>query len=417
MKSQSAGRRVVVTGLGLVSPVGNTVAESWQAMLAGKSGIALATQLDLEQFSAKIAGEVKDFNIEEYMSARDARRLDPFAHYGVAASFQAFDDASLEVTEQNADRIGICFGSGVGGLTGMESIGVTVKEQGPRKVSPFHIPSTMINAVAGQVSIMKGLKGPNMATVTACTTSTHAIGIAARMINYGDADVMLCGGSEMALTGGAMGGFGRAQALSTRNDDPTAASRPWDVDRDGFVLANGGGCLVLEDYEHAKARGATIYAELSGFGMSGDAFHMTSPSENGDGAKRCMENAIADAGLNAEEIDYVNAHGTSTPAGDVAETQAVQTCFGDHAKQLAVSSTKSMTGHLLGAAGVLEAIATILAIRDQAAPPTINLDNQDPACPLDYVPHTARDMSIRHAISNSFGFGGTNGSLVFSKLD
>lgn len=417
MKSTFNGRRVVITGLGLISPVGNTVADSWRAMLEGTSGIAQATQLDLTNFPATIAGEVKGFDVEQYITAREARRLDPFAHYGVAACLQAFDDANLEVTEDNAERIGICFGSGIGGLTGIEAIGVTVKEQGPRKVSPFHIPSTMINAVAGQVSIMKGLKGPNMATVTACTTSTHAIGVGARMINYGDADVLLCGGSEFALTGGAMGGFGRAQALSTRNDAPQAASRPWDVDRDGFVLANGGGCMVLEEYEHAKARGATIYAELTGFGMSGDAFHMTSPSENGDGAKRCMENAITDAGLNIDDIDYINAHGTSTPAGDVAETQAVQGCFGDHAKQLAVSSTKSMTGHLLGAAGVLEAIATTLAIRDQVAPPTINLDNPDPNCTLDYVPHTARDMTIRHAISNSFGFGGTNGSLIFSKLD
>ena len=410
-------RRVVVTGLGAVTPVGNTVEDSWKNILAGKSGVAAIHYFDASEFSVRFSASVKqDFDVTEYMSKKDARKMDSFIHYGIAAGLQAFRDSGLEITEENAPRIGVSIGSGIGGLPGIEMGKEALIKGGPRKVSPFFVPSNIINMVSGNLSIMIGAKGPNVAIVTACSTATHSLGDAARMIVYGDADVMITGGAENATSQTGVAGFASARALSTRNDDPETASRPWDIDRDGFVLGDGAGVVVLEEYEHAKARGATIYAELVGFGMSGDAYHMTSPSENGEGAARCMNNALADAGLNSDEVDYVNAHGTSTPAGDVAETQAVKTTFGEHAKKLAVNSTKSMTGHLLGAAGGIEAVFSILAIRDQVSPPTINIFNQDPACDLDYVANEARQMKIDVAMSNSFGFGGTNGTLIFKKI-
>jgi 3-oxoacyl-[acyl-carrier-protein] synthase II len=409
-------RKVVVTGLGIISPVGNSVAEAWSNIVAGQSGITNITKFDASAFASQVAGEVKGFDVDQYLSPKESRRMDTFIQYGLAAGIQAVRDAGIEATEENAERIGVSIGSGIGGLQLIEDTDQIYREAGPRKISPFFIPGTIINMISGNLSIMYGFKGPNIAIVTACTTATHAIGDAARLIEYGDADVMVAGGAEAAITQLGVGGFAAARALSTRNDDPATASRPWDVDRDGFVIGEGAGVLVLEEYEHAKRRGAKIYCELAGFGMSADAYHMTSPSESGEGAARCMRNALKNAGINADEVDYVNAHGTSTPAGDVAETQAVKGYFGDRAKQIAVSSTKSMTGHLLGAAGGIEAVFSALAIRDQIAPPTINIFNQDPQCDLDYVPNMARNMKIDVAISNSFGFGGTNGTVVFRKL-
>ena len=409
-------RRVVVTGLGIVCPIGNTVAEAWSSVLAGKSGIGRITHFDASPLSSQIAGEVKNFDVAAYLSPKEARRMDRFIHLGIAAGVQALKDSGLEVTEANATRIGVNIGSGIGGLPMIEETHNDVLKGGPRKISPFFIPSTIINMISGNLSIMHGLKGPNLAMVTACTTSAHCIGDAGRLIEYGDCDVMVAGGAESTITLLTVGGFAAARALSTRNDDPATASRPWDRDRDGFVLGEGAGVVVLEEFEHAKRRGATVYAELAGYGMSGDAYHMTAPQESGEGAARCMENALRNAGLNREDIDYVNAHGTSTPLGDLAETVALKRCFGDHAKKLAVSSTKSMTGHLLGAAGGAEAIFSVLAIRDQVAPPTANLFNQDPACDLDYVPNAARRMPLRSALSNSFGFGGTNGTLIFKRV-
>ncbi len=411
-----ARRRVVVTGLGMVTPVGLDVATSWENILAGRSGIETITHFDTTPFSTRFGGTVKGFDVTRYMPAKEARKMDTFIHYGIAAAEEALRDAGLEITEENAERIGVAIGSGIGGLPGIEKGHAAYMKGGPRKISPFFVPANIINMISGHVSIRYGLKGPNIALVTACATGTHSIGDAARIIEYGDADVMLAGGSEMATSPCGLGGFGAARALSTRNEDPAAASRPWDVDRDGFVLSDGAGVVVLEEYEHARRRGAPIYAEVAGYGMSGDAYHMTAPSEGGEGAKRCMQVAMRNAGVNPEEVDYINAHGTSTPAGDIAETQATKAAFGDHAYRLAMSSTKSATGHLLGAAGGIEAIFTILAIRDQVAPPTINLDNPDPECDLDYVPHTAREMKIDVALSNSFGFGGTNATLIFRKV-
>ena len=410
-----AKRRVVITGLGMVSPVGLNVADSWSNVLAGKSGIAPITHFDVSEFSVRFGGSVRDFDVTEYISAKDAKKMDEFIHYGLAAGIQAVRDSGLEVTEENAERIGVAIGSGIGGLTGIEKGHDAFLKGGPRKISPFFVPSNIINMISGNLSIIYGMKGPNYAITTACATATHSIGDAARLIEYGDADVMIAGGAEMATSTTGLGGFAAARALSTRNDDPEAASRPWDKDRDGFVLSDGAGVVVLEEYEFAKARGAKIYAEVIGFGMSGDAYHMTSPSQGGEGAARCMKLAMKNAGINAEDVQYINAHGTSTPAGDVGETHAMKTAFGEHAYKMAVSSTKSMTGHLLGAAGGIEAVFTALAIRDQVAPPTINLDNPDPECDLDYVPGTAREMKIDVALSNSFGFGGTNGTLVFRK--
>ena len=409
-------RRVVITGLGLLTPVGNTVEESWKNIIAGKSGIGPITSFDTTGFSSRISGSVKDFDASLYLSNKDVKKMDIFIHYGIAAGIQAMDDSGIEVNDGNADRIGVAIGSGIGGLPSIERNRDAFVAGGPRKISPFFVPSSIINMVSGNLSIMRGLKGPNIAIVSACTTGAHNIGDAARMISYGDADVMVAGGAEMATSALGVGGFAAARALSTRNDDPEAASRPWDKDRDGFVLGDGAGVVVLEEYEMAKKRGATIYCELVGYGMSGDAYHMTSPSMGGEGAARCMQNAMNDAGLNAEDVDYINAHGTSTPAGDVAETMAVKLAMGDHAKKLVVSSTKSMTGHLLGAAGGIEAVFSILALRGQVAPPTINLDNQDPECDLDYVANTAREMPLNVTMSNSFGFGGTNGTCIFRKI-
>ncbi|HET8553364.1 MAG TPA: beta-ketoacyl-ACP synthase II [Rhodanobacteraceae bacterium] len=409
-------RRVVVTGMGMVSPVGNDVATAWASITAGKSGISGITHFDPTDFPTRISGEVRDFDPADYIAPKDIKKMDPFIHYGIAAGKQAIADAGLEITEANADRIGVAVGAGIGGLHTIERTSIDYHERGPRRISPFFVPSSIINMVSGQLSIMLGLKGPNIACVTACTTATHNIGLAMRMIQYGDADAMLAGGAEFATTGTAVGGFCSAKALSTRNDEPQKASRPWDAGRDGFVLSDGAGVLMLEEYEHAKARGATIYAEVVGFGMSGDAFHMTGPSPGGEGPGRCMQHAIDDAGLNPSEVQYVNAHGTSTPQGDVAEVLAAKTVFGDYAYKLMMSSTKSMTGHLLGAAGGVEAIFSILAIRDGVIPPTINLDEPSEDCDLDFVPHTARDVKIDVAVSNSFGFGGTNGSLVFRRV-
>ncbi|MEE9491954.1 MAG: beta-ketoacyl-ACP synthase II [Gammaproteobacteria bacterium] len=411
------GRRVVITGLGIVSPVGLDIPSAWQNILAGKSGIRAITALDnVENFPVRIGGSVEGFDTEKYMSKKDARKMDTFIHYGMAAGIQAFEDAGLEVTERNAHRMGVSIGSGIGGLPGIEKNYDAYLKGGPRKISPFFVPSNIINMISGNLSIKYGLKGPNIALVTACTTGTHSIGEAARIIAYGDADVMFAGGAEMATTATGLGGFAAAKALSPRNDDPETASRPWDLDRNGFVLSDGAGVLVLEEYEHAKARDARIYAEISGYGRSGDAYHMTQPSANGEGAARCMVNALMDAGLTYDKVDYVNAHGTSTPAGDAAEVNAMKTAMGDHAHKVAISSTKSMTGHLLGAAGGVEAIFTTLAIHDQVAPPTINQFTADPVCDLDFVPNEARQMKIEVALTNSFGFGGTNGTLVISKL-
>jgi len=408
-------RRVVVTGLGIISPIGNTVAEAWESALAGKSGITRITRFDPSRLASQIAGEVKGFDIAPYMSPKEARRMDTFIHYGMAASLQAWRDCGLQVTPQNAERVGINYGSGIGGLPLIEAQHTELEQKGPRRISPFFIPGSIINMTAGLLSIEIGAKGPNLAMVTACTTSTHCLGEAMKSIRYGEADVMIAGGSEAVVTELAIGGFAAARALSTRNDDPGTASRPWDKERDGFVLGEGAGAMVLEEYEHAKARGAKIYCELVGYGLSADAFHMTAPSEDGDGAFRCMRNALKDAALEASAVDYINAHGTSTPLGDIAETKAVKRALGAHAAKAVVNSTKSMTGHLLGAAGAVEAVFTALAIRDQVSPPTINLRTPDPECDLDYVPNTARKMPIRVAMSNSFGFGGTNGTLIFAR--
>jgi 3-oxoacyl-[acyl-carrier-protein] synthase II len=409
-------RRVVVTGLGIVCPIGNTISEAWSSALAGKSGISRITRFDASSLASQIAGEVRGFDAAAYLSPKEIRRMDRFIHLGMAAGIQAIKDSGIQVTEANAGRIGVNIGSGIGGLPMIEETHNDVLKGGPRKISPFFIPGTIINMISGNLSIMHGLKGPNLAMVTACTTSAHCIGDAGRLIEYGDCDVMVAGGAEAAIALLTVGGFAAARALSTRNDDPATASRPWDRDRDGFVLGEGAGVVVLEEFEHARRRGAKIYAELAGYGMSGDAHHMTAPEETGDGAARCMNNALRNASLGHDDIDYVNAHGTSTPLGDIAETMALKRCFGDHAKKLAVSSTKSMTGHLLGAAGGVEAIFCVLAIKDQVAPPTANLANQDPVCDLDYVPNAARRMPIRAALSNSFGFGGTNGTLIFKRL-
>jgi len=409
-------RRVVITGLGAVTPLANTVEETWDGITNGKSGISPIDSFDISSFATTFGGVIRNFDVSQYISGKDAQRMDGFIHYGLAAGCQAFEDSGLEVNEANAERIGVAIGAGIGGITGIEECYAIYDKSGPRRISPFFVPGNIINMISGNLSIKYGLKGPNFAIVTACATGTHNIGDAARLIMYGDADVMIAGGAERCTTSPtAMGGFASAKALSRRNEDPQAASRPWDRDRDGFVLSDGAGVVVLEELEHAKARGAKIYAELIGFGMSGDAYHMTSPSIGGEGAARCMRSALRDAQLNPEDVDYINAHGTSTPAGDVGETQAMKTALGGHAYKVAISSTKSMIGHMLGAAGGIEAVLTALSIKHQIAPPTINLDNPDPDCDLDYVPNIARTMKIDVAMSNSFGFGGTNGTLVFKR--
>nr|WP_267134693.1 beta-ketoacyl-ACP synthase II [Vibrio sp. A1-b2] len=411
-------RRVVVTGMGMLSPVGNTVESSWKALLAGQSGIVNIDHFDTTNFSTRFAGLVKDFNCEDYMSKKEARKMDLFIQYGIAAGIQALDDSGLSITEENAPRVGVAIGSGIGGLELIESGHRSLLDKGPRKVSPFFVPSTIVNMIAGNLSIMRGLRGPNIAISTACTTGLHNIGHAARMIAYGDAEAMVAGGAEKASTPLGMAGFGAAKALSTRNDEPQKASRPWDKDRDGFVLGDGAGIMVLEEYEHAKARGAKIYAEIVGFGMSGDAYHMTSPSEDGSGGALAMEAAMRDAGLTGVQIGYVNAHGTSTPAGDVAEVKGIKRALGEEgSKQVLISSTKSMTGHLLGAAGSVEAIITVMSLVDQMVPPTINLENQEEGLDVDLVPNTARKVEgMEYAMCNSFGFGGTNGSLIFKRV-
>jgi 3-oxoacyl-[acyl-carrier-protein] synthase II len=410
-------RRVVVTGLGMLSPVGNTVESTWNALLAGQSGISLIDHFDTTAYATKFAGLVKNFNSEDFISRKDARKMDAFIQYGIAAGMQAMQDAGLDITEANASRIGAAIGSGIGGLGLIEENHSSLVNGGPRKISPFFVPSTIVNMIAGHLTIMYGMRGPSISIATACTSGVHNIGHAARIIAYNDADVMLAGGAEKASTPLGVGGFGAARALSTRNENPQAASRPWDKDRDGFVLGDGAGMMVLEEYEHAKKRGAKIYAEVVGFGMSSDAYHMTSPPENGAGAALAMENALLDAGVTPSQIGYINAHGTSTPAGDQAEAQAVKSVFGADAQRVLVSSTKSMTGHLLGAAGAIESIFTVLALRDQAVPPTINLDNPDEGCDLDFVPHEARQVSdMEYTLCNSFGFGGTNGSLIFRRV-
>lgn len=412
--SRSLKRRVVVTGLGCISPVGNTIADAWGAITSGKSGIATITKFDATPFTTHFAGEVKGFNVEDYLPAKEARNMDTFIHYGIAAGMQAFKDSGLAVTEENAERIGVIVGSGIGGLPMIEETKETLMERGPRRISPFFVPASIINMISGHLSIKYGLKGPNLAIVTACTTGLHCIGSAARMIVYGDADVMIAGGAESTISPLGLGGFASARALSTRNDDPATSSRPWDKDRDGFVLGEGAGVMVLEEYEHAKARGAKIYAEIIGFGMSGDAYHITSPTM--DGPRRSMINAMKDAGVNPEQISYLNAHGTSTPIGDKNESDAIKATFADHAYKMTVNSTKSMTGHLLGGAGGLESVFTVLALHNQVSPPTINIVNQDPECDLDYCANIARDMKIDYAMKNSFGFGGTNGTLIFTKI-
>ena len=409
-------RRVVVTGLGMVSPVGNDVATAWKNVVAGVSGIGPITHFDAGAFPTRIAGEVKNFDPAQFIPPKDIKKMDTFIHYGIAAGAEALKDSGIEITEANATRIGIAVGAGIGGIASIERTAIAYHEGGPRKISPFFVPGSIINMVSGNLAIMHGIKGPNIACVTACTTATHNIGLAMRLIQYGDADAMLTGGAEFSVTPTAIGGFCSARAMSSRNDDPTRASRPWDKDRDGFVLSDGSGIVMLEEYEHAKARGAKIYAELVGFGMSDDAFHITAPSEGGEGAARCMENALKDAGVNPAEVQYVNAHGTSTPLGDLGEVHAAKRVFGDHAYKVAISSTKSVTGHLLGAAGGVEAIFTLLAMRDGVLPPTINLDEPGEGCDLDFVPNTARDAKLDVAISNSFGFGGTNGTLVFKRV-
>lgn len=409
-------RRVVVTGLGIVSPVGNSVDEAWGNLVAGRSGIARITRFDASAFSVQIAGEVRDFDLGKYLAPKDARRMDVFIHYGLAAAIDAFKDCGLIVTDANRERIGVNIGSGIGGLPMIEDTHKIYLKDGPRKISPFFIPGTIINMISGHLSIMYGLQGPNVAMVTACTTGTHAVGEAGRMIEYGEVDVMVAGGAESCVCPLAIGGFAAARALSSRNDDPAGASRPWDKGRDGFVLGEGAGVMVLEEYEHAKARGARIYCELIGYGKSADANHMTAPVEDGSGAARCMNNAFKNAGINPDQVDYINAHGTSTPLGDLAETKAVKLSLGGHAGRVMVSSTKSMTGHLLGAAGGIEAVFSVLAIANQAVPPTINLNEPDDGCDLDYVPNTARQARVHVALSNSFGFGGTNGTVIFSKV-
>jgi 3-oxoacyl-[acyl-carrier-protein] synthase II len=413
-----AKRRVVVTGMGVVCPIGNSVEEAWRNLLAGKSGISRISRFDPEDeklpISCHIAGEVKGFSVEDYMPAKEARHMDAFIHFGIAAGAQAFRDSGLVVTDENSEHIGVNVGSGIGGLPMIEQMHSIMLERGPRRISPFFIPASIINLTSGHLSIMFGLKGPNLACVSACATGNHCIGESSRLIEYGDADVMIAGGSESTITQLAMGGFAAARALSLRNDDPATASRPWDRDRDGFVLGEGAGALVLEEYEHARARGARIYCELAGYGLTGDAHHITSPDQSGP--RRSMVNALRNAGLNADQIDYINAHGTSTPLGDKNETEAVKAAFGDHARKLVVNSTKSMTGHLLGAAGGIESVFSVLAVQNQVSPPTINIFNQDPECDLDYCANTARDMPIRSAVSNSFGFGGTNSTLVFSRI-
>ena len=409
-------RRVVVTGLGMVTPLGNTVASTWEGILAGRSGAGPIDKFDASPFTTTFSAAVKDFTVEPHLPAKDARKMDPFIQYGMVAGIQAIEDSGLEITEENAPRIGAAIGAGIGGIGSIEDGTHIIDTKGPRRISPFFVPGAIINMIAGNLSIKYDFKGPNISVVTACTTGTHNIGLAARMIQHGEADAMIAGGAEMACTPVGLGGFAAARALSTRNDDPQAASRPWDKDRDGFVLGDGGGVLVLEEYEMAKARGAKIYAELAGFGMSGDAYHMTSPPENGEGAAMSMQNAINDAKIDTACINYINAHGTSTPAGDIAECKAVKTVMGNDVDQVAVSSTKSMIGHLLGAAGSVEAIFSILAIRDQVAPPTINLDNPDEGCDINLVPHTAQERAIDAVLTNSFGFGGTNGSLLFRKV-
>lgn len=408
-----ARRRVVVTGLGIISPVGIGIPAAWSNIIAGKSGIGPITHFDTSTFPTKIAGEVKDFDVAKWLSSKEARRFDAFIHFGLAAAIDALKDSGIDLDREQREQVGVCIGSGIGGLPLIEDTHNAMLAGGMRKISPFFVPGTIINMISGQLSIMYGLKGPNLAVVTACTTANHCIGEAGRLIEYGDADVMIAGGAEGCISPLGVGGFCAARALSTRNDAPEQASRPWDRDRDGFVLGEGAGVLVLEEYEHAQRRGARIYCELAGYGMSADAHHITAPCEDGEGAARCMVNAMRNGRVNPDEVDYVNAHGTSTPLGDIAETIAVKRCFGEHAGKLAVSSTKSMTGHLLGAAGGIEAVFSALALQQQIAPPTINLDSQDPQCDLDYVPNTARKMKIKVAVSNSFGFGGTNGSLVF----
>jgi len=410
-------KRVVVTGLGLVSPVGNDVASSWDALKNGRSGINSLSHFDASDFSTRIGGSIKNFDCSPYMQAKEARRMDIFIQYGIAAGVQAFKDSGLLDSHWDADRAGVAIGSGIGGLTTIEETAIQIRESGPRKVSPFFVPGSIINMLAGNLSIRFGLRGPNISVTTACTTGTHNIGIAANMIQNNQAEIMLVGGAEMATSPAALGGFCAARALSTRNQEPEKASRPWDRDRDGFVLSDGAGIMVLEELEHARKRGARIYAELAGFGMSGDAYHVTSPPEGGAGAALCMRNALASATLDFTAVDYINAHGTSTQAGDLAETEAIKTVFGDHAKHLSVSSSKSMLGHLLGASGAAEAIISVLTIVDQVITPTINLDEPDEGCNLDYVPHISRDQSVNVVLSNSFGFGGTNGSLVFAKFD
>ena len=409
-------RRVVVTGLGIVSPVGNTVASAWEAVTRGRSGIGPVTGFDAATFPTRIAGEVRDFDPAAFIPPKDARKMEAFIHYGVAAASMALDDAGLEVNPENAERIGILVGSGIGGIVGIEQTAIKFHEGGVRRISPFYVPSTIINMLPGQISILKGIKGPSFSAVSACASSNHSIGMAMRMIQYGDAEVMLAGGAEHGSSPTSMGGFCAMKAMSTRNDEPERASRPWDKDRDGFVLGNGAGILILEEYQHARERGARIYCELAGFGASSDAWHMTAPSENGEGPARCMTAALRDAGLNPDEVAYLNAHGTSTPLGDLAETLAIKHAFGDHAGKVMVSSTKSMTGHLLGAAGGVEAIFTILALHHGIVPPTINLDEAGEGCDLDYVPNTAREVRFNAAMSNGFGFGGTNGSLVFRRI-
>lgn len=409
-------RRVVVTGLGMLSPLGNDVTSTWNAILKGESGIGPITCMDASEFTTHFAGEVKNFDVEQYIPRKETKKMDRFIQFGIAAGKQALADSGLTITEKNASRVGTTIGSGIGGLGLIEENHKKLLKSGPRKVSPFFVPATITNMISGFLSIMEGLKGPNLNIVTACTTGVHNIGVAARLIAYGDADAMLAGGAESSITPLGLGGFAAARALSTRNDDPTSASRPWDKDRDGFVMGEGAGVVMLEEYEHAKARGATIYSELVGFGMSGDAYHMTSPPQNGEGAAAAMQNAIDDAGVEISKIGYINAHGTSTPAGDIAEVSAVKSIFGEHAKDVMVSSTKSMTGHLLGAAGSVEAIFTLLALRDKKAPPTINLDNPGEGCDLDFVAHKVKPLEAEYALCNSFGFGGTNGSLMFKRI-
>lgn len=410
------GRRIAVTGLGLLTPVGTDVASAWDAICNGKSGITPITRFDVSEFSTRFGGSLQDFDRDKYIAPKEARRMDEFMHYGIAAGAQALEDSGLEESGFDPERFGVAVGSGIGGITTIEETALQIHASGPRKVTPFFVPGSIINMISGNLSIRFNLKGPNISVVTACTTGTHNIGLAANMISNSQADIMLAGGAEMATSRVGLGGFCAARALSTRNDDPERASRPWDKDRDGFVLSDGAGVMVLEEMEHAQKRGATIYAELVGFGMSGDAYHMTAPSEGGEGAARCMRNALSSAQLDPSEIDYINAHGTSTLAGDVAESQAVKTVFGDHAHKLCVSSTKSMIGHLLGASGAAEAIVSVLTLRDQIVSPTINLDNTEEGCDLDYVPHTARDLQVNAVLSNSFGFGGTNGSLIFKRV-